>query len=330
MKTIFERFAKDELGATAIEYGLIASLIAVAIIAGATALGTALNTTFDTLSGKDEVVVAKRNRAAGAMARRPRDRSKPEVHREKSRASGLDAVGAKNCEHQDRNYDLEEPPSEIRTGRERGDGHRVRPDCVPDRGCHHRRRYRAGHCAQHDLQHSLDQDEVVDRRRTRATGARPADHGIVADGSARQTAARAPARRLESGNQWPLGAAAGTAPSARYRHGSSRSGRGRGHEFTHQVPSISPRRNRRDRPRILFDRGLYRIGDNCRGLRLWHFDQCRILRHRGEHPVELTTCDAVTRRVVAPRVAAGAVRRAALARTATRKQLSVTVGFSTS
>ena len=52
MKTIFERFAKDELGATAIEYGLIASLIAVAIIAGATALGTALNTTFNTLSGK--------------------------------------------------------------------------------------------------------------------------------------------------------------------------------------------------------------------------------------------------------------------------------------
>jgi pilus assembly protein Flp/PilA len=32
--------------ATAIEYGLIASLIAVAIIAGATALGTSLNSTF--------------------------------------------------------------------------------------------------------------------------------------------------------------------------------------------------------------------------------------------------------------------------------------------
>ena len=38
--------------ATAIEYGLIASLIAVAIIAGATALGTALNSTFNRLSGK--------------------------------------------------------------------------------------------------------------------------------------------------------------------------------------------------------------------------------------------------------------------------------------
>jgi len=52
MKNTFQRFAKDESGATAIEYGLIASLIAVAIIAGATALGTALNTTFNTLSTK--------------------------------------------------------------------------------------------------------------------------------------------------------------------------------------------------------------------------------------------------------------------------------------
>ena len=52
MKTIFQRFVKDESGATAIEYGLIASLIAVAIIAGATALGTALNTTFTNLSTK--------------------------------------------------------------------------------------------------------------------------------------------------------------------------------------------------------------------------------------------------------------------------------------
>jgi pilus assembly protein Flp/PilA len=53
MKTLFVRFAKDESGATAIEYGLIATLIGVAIIAGASALGTALNTLFDDLS--DEV-----------------------------------------------------------------------------------------------------------------------------------------------------------------------------------------------------------------------------------------------------------------------------------
>lgn len=52
MKTIFERFVKDESGATAIEYGLIASLIAVAIIVGATALGTTLNATFQGIAGK--------------------------------------------------------------------------------------------------------------------------------------------------------------------------------------------------------------------------------------------------------------------------------------
>jgi len=50
MQNIMKRFVKDESGATAIEYGLIAALIAVAIIAGATALGTTLNTTFDGLS----------------------------------------------------------------------------------------------------------------------------------------------------------------------------------------------------------------------------------------------------------------------------------------
>jgi pilus assembly protein Flp/PilA len=43
---MFTKFLKDESGATAIEYGLIASLIAVAIIAGATALGGKLNTAF--------------------------------------------------------------------------------------------------------------------------------------------------------------------------------------------------------------------------------------------------------------------------------------------
>ena len=45
---MFARFLKDESGATAIEYGLIAALIAVAIIAGASALGTQLNTQFNT------------------------------------------------------------------------------------------------------------------------------------------------------------------------------------------------------------------------------------------------------------------------------------------
>ncbi len=44
------RFLRDESAATAIEYGLIASLIAVAIIAGATALGTNLNSTFQAVA----------------------------------------------------------------------------------------------------------------------------------------------------------------------------------------------------------------------------------------------------------------------------------------
>ena len=50
MTKFFSRFAKDESGATAIEYGLIAALIAVVIIAGVTALGGNLNTTFNNLS----------------------------------------------------------------------------------------------------------------------------------------------------------------------------------------------------------------------------------------------------------------------------------------
>jgi pilus assembly protein Flp/PilA len=52
MEIVFRRFVKDESGATAIEYGLIASLIGVAMILGATALGTSLNTTFDAISSK--------------------------------------------------------------------------------------------------------------------------------------------------------------------------------------------------------------------------------------------------------------------------------------
>jgi pilus assembly protein Flp/PilA len=46
MTKLFARFVKDESGATAIEYGLIAGLIAVGIVVGATALGTNLNGLF--------------------------------------------------------------------------------------------------------------------------------------------------------------------------------------------------------------------------------------------------------------------------------------------
>ena len=52
MTKIFARFLKDESGATAIEYGLIAALISVALIAGASALGGQLNTTFQGLSDR--------------------------------------------------------------------------------------------------------------------------------------------------------------------------------------------------------------------------------------------------------------------------------------
>lgn len=48
--SLIKRFVKDESGATAIEYGLIASLIAVAIIGAASLLGTNLQTTFNTVS----------------------------------------------------------------------------------------------------------------------------------------------------------------------------------------------------------------------------------------------------------------------------------------
>jgi pilus assembly protein Flp/PilA len=49
MKSFFSRFAKDESGATAIEYGLIAALISVVVIVGVTAIGTKLSTTFSNI-----------------------------------------------------------------------------------------------------------------------------------------------------------------------------------------------------------------------------------------------------------------------------------------
>ena len=52
MTNLFSRFVRDESGATAIEYGLIAALIAVVIIGAVQLVGTNLNTTFTTVSGK--------------------------------------------------------------------------------------------------------------------------------------------------------------------------------------------------------------------------------------------------------------------------------------
>ena len=51
MKTL-KRFAKDESGATAIEYGLIAAGISVAIITVVQGLGTKLNSTFSGITSK--------------------------------------------------------------------------------------------------------------------------------------------------------------------------------------------------------------------------------------------------------------------------------------
>ena len=52
MQHSIRKFMNDEQGATAIEYGLIASLIAVAIIGAVTTLGTKLTTTFGSVSAK--------------------------------------------------------------------------------------------------------------------------------------------------------------------------------------------------------------------------------------------------------------------------------------
>lgn len=51
MVTTLRHFLADDSGATAIEYGLIAALIAVVIIGAVTAVGTSLSTTFTTVSG---------------------------------------------------------------------------------------------------------------------------------------------------------------------------------------------------------------------------------------------------------------------------------------
>lgn len=49
--TLFARFLNDESGATAIEYGLIAALIAVGLIVGARAFSTSVNGLFSDVDG---------------------------------------------------------------------------------------------------------------------------------------------------------------------------------------------------------------------------------------------------------------------------------------
>jgi pilus assembly protein Flp/PilA len=50
MQKLIARFVTDESGVTAIEYGLIASLIAIAIISAATTLGSQLSGTFNNVA----------------------------------------------------------------------------------------------------------------------------------------------------------------------------------------------------------------------------------------------------------------------------------------
>jgi pilus assembly protein Flp/PilA len=49
MNTFLARFVKNESGATAIEYGLIAALISIVIIVGVRSIGTKLSATFDSI-----------------------------------------------------------------------------------------------------------------------------------------------------------------------------------------------------------------------------------------------------------------------------------------
>ena len=52
MQNIIARFAADESGATAIEYALLAALIAVAIIGAATTLGNNISKLMNNVAGK--------------------------------------------------------------------------------------------------------------------------------------------------------------------------------------------------------------------------------------------------------------------------------------
>ena len=50
MKTLFVRLLKDDSGVTAIEYGLIAGLISVVILASVTSIGSSIQGLFNTIA----------------------------------------------------------------------------------------------------------------------------------------------------------------------------------------------------------------------------------------------------------------------------------------
>jgi pilus assembly protein Flp/PilA len=64
MTNLLVKFTNDESGATAIEYGLIAALIAVGIIAAATALGGNLSGLFNSIGGRLSSEATKANAGA--------------------------------------------------------------------------------------------------------------------------------------------------------------------------------------------------------------------------------------------------------------------------
>ena len=63
MQNLIKNFVNDESGATAIEYGLIAALIAVAMIAGATQLGQSIDDKFSDVA----VTLDAQTETAGAV-----------------------------------------------------------------------------------------------------------------------------------------------------------------------------------------------------------------------------------------------------------------------
>ena len=85
---LISRFVRDESGATAIEYGLIAALIAVVIITGVTAVGTSLSTTFNTLSGK--LTEVRKNGTLGYL--RPDGKSQVTVEYQFGKPKRVDTI----------------------------------------------------------------------------------------------------------------------------------------------------------------------------------------------------------------------------------------------
>ena len=63
---IFARFAQDESGATAIEYGLIAALISVVIIGAVSLLGGTLEDVFSTIDTKLDTALTNANSGSGS------------------------------------------------------------------------------------------------------------------------------------------------------------------------------------------------------------------------------------------------------------------------